>query len=231
MNCLVKLAKAADLEMVLYARFELISDLRWIFDSKPNEIPKTLIQQSWQKQVSHILYNSHQEVQQNQVYHLGDVCTLSAQALKKLFKKPFLSHKSFLDKFFIGIQDFRDKVPNCETRIVIRSSSQVCEEDVLSDSEQPYEPADYNIVPIENYMSPSQNSSSNIPLVSSNRTNTGRTTSSEIVIENDSMDQVRLFRTRSDIIQQQSTGYSMSQWVFYSHSFGIPKGRISSEKY
>ena len=42
-------------------------------------------------------------------------------------------------------------------------------------------------------------------LVSSNRTNTGRTTSSEIVIENDSMDQVRLFRTRSDIIQQQST--------------------------
>ena len=50
---------------------------------------------------------------------LGDVCTLSAQALKK-----FLSHKSFLDKFFIGIQDFRDKVPNCETRIIIRSSSQ-----------------------------------------------------------------------------------------------------------
>ena len=68
MNCLVKLAKAADLEMVLYARFELISDLRWIFDSKPNEIPKTLIQQSWQKQVSHIL---QKEVQQNQVYHLG----------------------------------------------------------------------------------------------------------------------------------------------------------------
>ena len=65
-------------------------------------------------------------------------------------------------------------------------------------------------------MSPSQNNSSNIPLVSSsrttiplvssNRTNTGRTTSSEIVIENNSMDQVRLFRTRSDIIEQQSTG-------------------------
>ena len=106
------------------------------------------------------------------------------------------------------------KVPNCETRIVIRSSSQVCEEEVLSDSEQPYEPADYNVVPIGNYMSPSQNNSSNIPLVSSNRTNTGRTTSSEIVIENDSMDQVRLFRTRSDIIQQQSTGYSMSKYIF-----------------
>ena len=72
MNCLVKLAKAADLEMVLYARFELISDLRWIFDSKPDKIPKTLIQQSWQKQISHILYNNSQkEVQQNQVYHLG----------------------------------------------------------------------------------------------------------------------------------------------------------------
>ena len=103
----------------------------------------------------------------------------------------------------------------------------VCEEEILSDSEQPYEPdQDFNVVPIENYMSPSQNSSSNIPLVSSNRTNTGRTTSSEIVIENDSMDQVRLFRTRSDIIQQQSTGYSMSKCFFYSHSFGIPKGRI-----
>ena len=88
----------------------------------------------------------------------------------------------------------------------------VCEEEVLSDSEQPYEPdQDYNVVPIENYMSPSQNNSSNIPLVSSNA---GRTTSSEIVIENDSMDQVRLFRTRSDIIQQQSTGYSMSKFFF-----------------
>ena len=65
-------------------------------------------------------------LQKNNLGHtnLGDVCTLSAQALKKLFKKPFLSHKSFLDKFFIGIQDFRDKVPNCETRIIIRSSSQ-----------------------------------------------------------------------------------------------------------
>ena len=84
--------------------------------------------------------------------------------------------------------------------------AQVCDEEVLSDSEQPYEPDQgYNVMPIENYMSPSQNNSSNIPLVSSNRTNTGRTTSSEIVIENDSMDQVRLFRTRSDIIQQQST--------------------------
>ena len=94
----------------------------------------------------------------------------------------------------------------------------MCEEEVLSDSEQPYEPEDYNVVPIENYMSPSQNNSSNIPLVSSsrttiplvssNRTNTGRTTSSEIVIENSSVDQVRLFRTRSDIIDQQSTGQS-----------------------
>ena len=36
----------------------------------------------------------------------------------------------------------------------------VCEEEILSDSEQPYEPnQDYNVAPIENYMSPSQNNS------------------------------------------------------------------------
>ena len=34
----------------------------------------------------------------------------------------------------------RTKVPNCETRIVIRGSAQVCDEEVLSESEQPYEP-------------------------------------------------------------------------------------------
>ena len=83
MNCLLKLAKANGADRLLLINLNLISDFRWIFNSKSD----VLRDKSWQKQVSNILYGGKKEVQQSQVYHLGDVCKLSSQALKKLFKK------------------------------------------------------------------------------------------------------------------------------------------------
>ena len=130
MNCLIKLAGANASERLLLMNIPLISDLRWIFNSQQRE--KTFRDKSWQKQVSNILYGGKKEIQQSQVYHLGDVCKLSSQALKKLFKKagagPKLTSKAFLDKYFVGIDDFQEKITNSDIRVKITSSDVLIED-------------------------------------------------------------------------------------------------------